>query len=180
MKKEDGYELKAIEKKDMEKIRVARNQQIDVLRQKKEISREEQELYFDNVISPNLLKKNPEMILFSFFKNEIWIGYGGLVHLDFEHKRSEISFLVESSRANNAKTYKADFSHFLTLISDFAFNDLGLHRIFTETYEFRHEHIKILEDFGFKYEGTLREHLFVNNSPCDSHLHGLLAHESPS
>ena len=60
------------------------------------------------------------------------------------------------------------------------FNDLELHRIFTETYEFRHEHIKILEDFGFKYEGTMREHLFVNNSPCDSHLHGLLAHESSS
>lgn len=180
MKKEDGYELKAIQKKDMEKIRIARNEQIDVLRQKKEISKEEQELYFEHVIKPNLLKKNPEMILFSFFKNEVWIGYGGLVHIDFEHKRAEISFLVDSSRANNPKIYRSDFSHFLSLIADFAFHDLKFHRIFTETYDFRHEHIKILEDFGFKYEGTMREHLFVKNSPCDSHLHGLLSYELSS
>lgn len=172
-----GYELQPIKLEDMERIRVARNEQIDVLRQAQEISKEEQINYFNTVISPNLNKPHPEMILFSFFKDAEWIGYGGLVHIDWVNKHAEVSFLVETERANNVKTYKEDFTDFLKLLCSKAFATLNLHRLYTETFDFRAEHIQVLEQCGFKEEGVLREHLLLNGTPHHSIMHGLLAKE---
>jgi len=171
------YELKKIELADMEAIRVARNEQIDVLRQKHPISKEEQIAYFNNAVAVEQAKKNPQMILYSLFKDGLWIGYGGLVHIDWEHKRAEVSFLVATARAQDEKLYAQDFSNFLKLLTKIAFVDLKLHRLYTETFAFRKEHIQILEKFGFKKEGVLKEHLLIKGIPHHSIMHGLLAKE---
>lgn len=174
---QDGYALKFLQFSEMEQIRQARNAQMDVLRQSSKISKEEQITYFNEVIAPNLKKSNPEMILFSLFKDDHWIGYGGLTHLNWEHKRGEVSFLVEKARSKNSLLYRQDFLHFLQLLSSIAFTQLHLHRIYTETFDFRDQHIKILETFGFIYEGTLREHLLIKGVLHDSIMHGLLSRE---
>jgi len=171
------YELKPIQFEDMEMIRIARNEQIDVLRQTHEISKEEQSSYFHDVITPNLTNPNPEMVLFSLYKKNLWIGYGGLVHIDWKNKHAEVSFLVDSKRAVDKKIYEEDFTNFLNLLSNTAFKKLNLHHLFTETYNFRDEHISILEKFGFKQEGVLRDHLLIKNNFHDSIIHGLLAGE---
>ena len=74
-----------------------------------EISKEEQAAYFRDVITPNLNKPDPEMILFSIFKNQEWIGYGGLVHIDWKKNKAEVSFLVCAKRASDIKIYEEDF-----------------------------------------------------------------------
>lgn len=177
IKWENGYELKVIELADMEKIRIARNSQIDVLRQSKEISKEEQIAYFKTTVAPNLKNEKPEMILFSLFKNSSWIGYGGFTHINWEDKRAEVSFLVETKRSQDLKTYTEDFSTFLKLLCEIGFHQLHFHRLFGETFDFRKEHIKILENAGFKLEGVLREHIFIKGKPHNSLMHGLLASE---
>ena len=105
------------------------------------------------------------------------IGYGGLTYLNWENLRAEISFLVDPVRAKTQATYSKDFFHFLTLLTQVAFEDLGLHRLLTETFSFRKETIKILEDFGFKQEGILREHIYKRHQWYDSIIHGLLSRE---
>jgi RimJ/RimL family protein N-acetyltransferase len=64
---------------------------------------------------------------------------------------------------------------FLHFLSGWAFGELGLNRLFTETYAFRDAHIAILERAGFISEGRLRQHVVVAGRPTDSILHGLLA-----
>lgn len=173
-KTNSGYSLKALKKEDIEKIRVARNAQIDVLRQKKSISKDEQEAYFKNVIDEEKKKERPHLLLFSLFKNDIWIGYGGLVHIDWDHLRAEVSFLLESNRAEDEMIYKDDFAAYLELLFPIAFNDLGLKRLHTETFDFRKFQIQLLEEHGFLYEGTLKSHIFIRNKHHDSILHGIL------
>lgn len=168
------YEIRTVQEADMEKIRSARNDQIDVLRQSKPISQEDQKKYYQNVVLKNQESDTPEMILFSLFKDDIWIGYGGLVHINYEHRRAEISFLVDTVRSKDLKTYREDFLHFLNLTIGYAFQELELHRIHGETYAFRKDHVKILEEFGFKLEGLMKEHIFIGKTPHDALLHGLL------
>jgi len=173
----EGYEIVVIRPQDIEQIRLWRNGQIDILRQKESIAEEEQINYFKDSIWPTLEQSNPKQILFSFLHRNQCIGYGGLTSINWECQRAEISFLVDSSRNHDAKLYKQDFTHFLSLLCEVAFKDLEFHRLFTETFAFRKEHIRILEDFGVKKEGTLREHAFKRGQFVDSIMHGILSRE---
>ncbi|WP_068470842.1 GNAT family N-acetyltransferase [Candidatus Protochlamydia phocaeensis] len=174
---EKGYLLTAIRKEDIAHIREWRNEQMDVLRQKALISEQDQLAYFTHVIEPTFTQPHPRQILFSFLHTGICIGYGGLTNIDWENKRAEVSFLVNTKRAQEKETYAADYWHFLHLLAGIAFNELGFHRLFAETFAFREHHIHILETAGFKREGALREHVFKHNRWYDSIMHGLLARE---
>jgi len=151
-----------------------RNEQIDVLRQKKMLTKEIQIKYYNEKIFPEYKKKFSEQILFGLTNNNILIGYGGLVHISWEDKRSELSFLVDTKRAKNRKVYKQDFSSFIKLIKNYAFNVIKLNRLYTETFEFRTYHISILEKNGFILEGKMRKHVFYKGIFYDSLIHGVL------
>jgi RimJ/RimL family protein N-acetyltransferase len=172
--KNTGYEIRPLQLEDAENIRIARNEQMDVLRQSHEISKEEQIHYFKHTVVPNSTKPYPDLVLYSFLKNGAWIGYGGLTHIDWHNKRAEISFLVETARTKVPENYGQDFENFLKILSREAFNTFQLHRLFTETFDFRKDHIKILENFGFIQEGILREHILINGKFENSIMHGLL------
>ncbi len=161
----------------MEDIRRWRNAQMDVLRQKKELSVEDQQRYFSNVVLPLFDQDQPDQLLFSFFKNSRFIGYGGLVHLSWIDKRAELSFLVEDSRAADQKTYGEDWFNFIEIMKELCFSEMKFNRLFCETYEFRKFHISILEKAGMKEEGRLRENIFEHGTFMDSIMHSILSKE---
>jgi len=173
----DGYELVPLREGDIESIRLWRNEQIEILRQKVKITAEEQKRYFQEVIVPTFEVEKPPQILFSFLHNDRCIGYGGLTHLDWENARAEVSFIVATAHTANDALYEKEFTHFLRLLFLVAFEVLSLHRLYTETFAFRKSHMAILEKNGFKSEGTLREHVNKKGSWHDSILHGLLKGE---
>ena len=157
-----NLELITIREEDIQKIRNWRNQQKIILRQDKNITKKEQEIYFNTIIKPTFNQKNPEMILFSLLMKGKCIGYGGLVHINWKSKRGEISFLTDTKRTKSNYNMSQDFGNFLELILDVGFNNLKLNKITTETFEFRKNIIKILEDRGFKEEGILKNHIKKN------------------
>jgi RimJ/RimL family protein N-acetyltransferase len=168
----DGYRYVPLRRSDIEALRVFRNEQIDVLRQAEPISAAQQERWFDDVVSPAQRELRPQMMLVSILDgDERFIGYGGLTNLDWDARRAEVSFLVDPARAGNRDIYRRDMTAFLGFLTDWAFGALRLNRLYTETYEFRNFHIRILEEAGFVAEGRLRQHTATG----DSVLHGLLA-----
>jgi len=169
-----NYTLVSIRKQDMEKIRKWRNEQIDILRQNKIITKKEQETYYNNVIRKTFSDPEPECILFSFLLNDKCIGYGGFVHIDWVSKRAELSFLTQTNRNKNKKIYQKDFSVFLKFILHLALNEIGFNKIFTETFQFRHNTIETLEKFGFVFEGRLKQHIIKNEKFFDSLIHRYL------
>ena len=171
---EGGFAVTAVQTTHIEEIRQWRNAQIDLLRQLIPITRERQERYYAHKVWPSMELENPSEILLSFFEGEAFIGYGGLVHIAWEHRRTEISFLMNSACGHDSKCYGRCFSAYLRLIKQLAFDDLSLERLFTETYAFRTHHIAILERNGFRPEGLLRNHVRLNGEPIDSLFHGCL------
>jgi RimJ/RimL family protein N-acetyltransferase len=175
-----GFTLLPLRFEDIESIRIWRNAQIDILRQKTPINSEQQIHYYNAVIKPSFSEEHPSQILFSLLKNNICIGYGGLVHVNWEAKHAEISFLLNPSYVTDPTLYRQTFSHYLSLLSQVAFLDLYLHRLYAETYEFRVDHIATLESAGFEFEGRLREHIFKRGKWEDSLIHGLISSEEHS
>ncbi len=171
---EGAYTFLPLRLSDMEKIRNWRNEQIEVLRQREPITSEQQHNYYQKVIAPSFAEEYPEQILFSFIKQDICIGYGGLTHIDWGNSHAEVSFLVETQRTLIPEAYIQDFLAFLKLLQQVAFSDLQLHRLFAETFSFRTVHIAGLERAGFHLEGKLQEHVFKQGQWWDSLMHGLL------
>ena len=162
---------------DIESVRRWRNDQIDVLRQKAPLSEAQQVAYYRDRIVPTFAQAEPPQILFSYLEREQLVGYGGLVHIDWEVRRGEVSFLMETRRASDAKRYVDDFRAFLELLAAIAFGELRFTRLTTETFDIRPVHVQALESFGFRAEGRLRAHVLVRGRPVDSLVHGLLRDE---
>lgn len=174
----DGYRYVALRREDIEPLRRFRNEQLDVLRQREPISVADQERWFEEIVAPAQRDPRPSQVLVSILDSEgQFIGYGGLTNIDWQARRAEVSFLVDPTRAADQDVYRRDMSSFLGFLTNWAFSELGLNRLFSETYAFRAFHVSLLERAGFAVEGRLREHVMTSTGPGDSILHGLLASE---
>ena len=169
-----NYKLLSVRPQDIQSIRQWRNAQTNVLRQDGEITPESQEQYYAREIWPTMQQDCPRQILFSFLHRQQLIGYGGLVYIDWQAKKAEVSVLFDLTDRSEDQ-YKEQLTAYLTLLKEAAFDDLGLHRLWTESYDIRPLHIAILEQQGFKFEGRLHDHEWIDGAYVDTLFHGCLS-----
>ena len=165
----DEYKIVPIRFEDRYDIMRWRNEQMYHLRQTKILTIEDQDLYFENSVLKLFDKINPDQILFSYLKNEICIGYGGVVHINWLDKNAELSFVI------NTEIEKQEFSQhwsiFLKLIEKVLFQELKFHKIYTHAFDLRPKLYSILETEGYKREAILKEHKFIDNKFVDIIIH---------
>ena len=166
-----NYKLIPIRTKDVQLIKNWRNNQIDILRQEEPITKKQQTDYYNQVIKKSFNDEKPTLMLFSFILNDLCIGYGGLTKIDWNIKSTELSFLLDTNRILDSKTYENDFSSFLNMIFELTFNELNFTKIFTETYDVRPLHISILENNGFLLEKRIKQHKLINDKIVDVLIH---------
>jgi RimJ/RimL family protein N-acetyltransferase len=171
------FSLTTVQDSHIEIIRLWRNAQMDVLRQAQPITHEQQLSYYETQIWPTLADQHPANLLLIFLEGDRPVGYGGLVHIAWEHRRAEVSFLLQPELALNDRSYSRYSSTYLCLLKRLAFEGLSLHRLFTETFATRIGHISVLESNGFRPEGRMRDHVRINDRPVDSLIHGCLNDE---
>lgn len=169
----DGYALRPLEWPDRTLIRQWRNDQIRVLRQAHPLSVDDQDAYYRTVVAAQMEQPHPPQVLLALTCEDALIGYGGIVHLQWADRRGELSFLTATDRLE-PDTFASDWRRYLSLLLPICRDQLGLHKITTETYEFRTDVIGFLEDAGFLLEGTLREHHRVDDAWVTSLAHGLI------
>lgn len=172
----DGpHSIGTVQDRHIESIRLWRNLQLAVLRQKEPLTEEQQIAYFDHSIWPTLSHAQPSNILLAYQEAGELIGYGGLVHISWPDDRAEVSFLLDPAKAAEPSEYAARFSAFLSLLKQLAFAELRFKRLWTETFASRLHHMSVLEANGFQREGRLRSHGNMAGTRIDSVLHGCLA-----
>lgn len=146
-----------------------RNEQIYHLRQQKPLTIEDQDHYFNHVVSKLFDQEQPNQILFSFLENEVCIGYGGLVHINWIDKNAEISFIMDTSLEK--ERFHEIWSVYLGLIEQVAFQDLNLHKIYTYAFDLRPHLYEVLESTGFQKEAVLKDHCFFEHKFSDVIIH---------
>lgn len=162
------FTLLPLRESDILLIKTWRNEQLEILRQSKPLSDEDQIRYYQKSIIPTFNQKKPDQILFSFLKDNECIGYGGLVHINWRDKRGEISFLLKTELNSNATVFKRYFSIFLNFIFEIGFDILKFNKLTTESYDIRDYLIEVLENKGFVEEGRLKNHVFIQGRHVDS------------
>jgi carbamoyl-phosphate synthase large subunit len=161
-----------VQDEHIEAIRRWRNDQIDVLRQPCPLSPADQAAYYERLIWPSMEEARPAQILFMLTHAGRLVGYGGLVHLAWEHRRAELSFLLDTAIAGDLDQVELHFRAHIALMLEVAFEDLGFHRVCTETYDIRPHIIAIMESAGFAREGRMRDHVVIAGRHRDSLVHG--------
>jgi len=163
------FHLEPIRDEDKYEIMDIRNQQIYHLRQSELLTKENQDKYFLNVISKLFEVENPNQLLFSVFFKEEFIGYGGLVHINWIDKNAEISFVMKTHLEKDF--FEFYWLNFLNLIEQIAFNELNFHKIFTYAFDLRPKLYKALLKSNFIEEARLKEHFSFQNRFIDVLIH---------
>jgi RimJ/RimL family protein N-acetyltransferase len=101
------------------------------------------------------------------------IGIMALVHIDAVHRTAEC-FCVIGEKAYWGGGIGTE-AHLL--LADWAFKNLGLHKIWADIRPENAAIIKVIERLGFKVEGTLREEKFIGGKRVDIVRIGLLRRE---
>ena len=162
------FKLVPIRDEDKYSIMQWRNEQISILRQKSPLTKENQEKYFKEVVEKLFEEEQPSQLLFSFLENGNLIGYGGLVHIDWENKNAEISFLTETSRIQNRLV--SDWIAYLALLKQLA-SIAGFIKIYTYAYDVRPMLYEALRESSFKEEARLKKHVFIEGGFADVLIH---------
>jgi RimJ/RimL family protein N-acetyltransferase len=164
------YQLVPIRHEDRLMIMQWRNEQMYHLRQSEAITIETQNLYFENVISNIFDQENPDQILFSFLKDNVCVGYGGLVHINWVDSNAEISFVMDTKL--ELQEFEIIWRNFYGLLEKVAHEGLVLHKLYTYAYDLRPRLYPLFESFGFKQEARLKEHILYSDRYIDVVIHG--------
>jgi RimJ/RimL family protein N-acetyltransferase len=167
--KSGTFSLVPIRFEDRLNIMKWRNEQIYHLRQNKPLTNEDQDLYFENVVSKLFEQENPNQILFSFLENGVSIGYGGLVHINWIDKNAEISFIMNTVLEKNR--FHEIWIAYLNLIEQVGFSELNLHKIYTYAFDLRPRLYPALLSSGFSEDARLKEHCFFDSKFIDVLIH---------
>ena len=146
-----------------------RNEQMYHLRQNETLTKEDQDKYFETVVASLYKKDHPDQILFSYLENDVCIGYGGLVHINWVDRNAEISFIMNTELETN--NFKKHWGIFLYLIEQVAFTNLKFHKIFTYAFDVRPALYEALEKSMFTDEARLKEHCLFNGFYIDVVIH---------
>jgi RimJ/RimL family protein N-acetyltransferase len=177
--------IREITENDLLFLMTIRNLQMDVLRQNQPLDIEHQLKWFENIIKPSQIEKYPQtrqfMIIDPQRNDNQPIGYGGLCYIDYQNRRTELSFLLDTTITKEGDLYYSQvLKLFVKEMIKVAFDQLKLNRIYGETYQYRQAHLKALEDSGFVYEGRLRKHFYKNGQFHDSLIHSIIVDDIKS
>ena len=170
------YSIVPIRIKDRYDIMRWRNEQMYHLRQNKHLTPEEQDRYFDTVVSILFDQEKPDQVLFSYLEGEKCIGYGGLVHINWIDRNAEISFIMNTKL--ETEKFGFHWSNFLAFIEEVAFANLGLHKIFVFAFDLRPHLYNVLTQNNYFMDARLNQHFLFNENFIDVVIHSKLNNEA--
>ena len=166
------YSLVPIRFEDRYDIMHWRNEQIYHLRQVKPLTKEDQDVYFENVVAKLFDQEQPNQILFSFLEDGICIGYGGLVHINWIDKNAEVSFIIDTKL--ESEYFSFQWKNYLQILKQVAFDSLSLHKTYVYAFDLRPHLYMALEEAGYFFDCRLKNHCFYNNEFKDVVIYSLI------
>jgi RimJ/RimL family protein N-acetyltransferase len=104
-----------------------------------------------------------------------WVLIGNLALNNIDWKNRSATFgIVLGEKDYWGQGYGTDAAR--TMLK-FAFEELNLHRVMLDVYDFNPRAMRCYEKVGFRHEGTKREALFRDGRYHDVHIMAILQHE---
>jgi len=103
-----------------------------------------------------------------------FIGVCGLCYIDHHNRSAEVSWYIGDGHFAE-KGYDKEI---ISLLLRYGFDEIGLHRIFAECYEFAEDRLEQLKKRGFEEEGVLRDVVFRHGKFWNSVMLSILVDNS--
>ena len=169
--------LRAIEPEDLDLLVAWRNTPSlrQYFREHRELTRRDQEAWYQRIIA------DPGTVMLAIVDRSAecapLVGATGLCCIDWVRRSAELSLYIGQDALYVDDRLAPDA---LTVLVDYAFEELGLHRVWTEVYSFDERKARLYEGFGFRLEGRHRDQHFAGGRWYDSLYFSLLEGEQPS
>lgn len=173
--KNGEFEIVPIRHEDRFRILKWRNEQMYHLRQNEPLTVEKQEIYFGKTIAPLFNQEKPSQILFSFLKANECIGYGGLVHINWNDRNAEVSFIMNTRLEE--MSFSKNWSMFLKCLEQLAFGELEFHKVYIYAFDLRPHLYDVLELNGFFQDARLKDHCFFQGDFKDVVIYSKLTNQ---
>jgi RimJ/RimL family protein N-acetyltransferase len=165
----DHTGLRAIEREDLPQLREWRNKPElrRHFREYREIGTADQERWFERTSA------DPNTLMFAVVDRADGrlLGAGGLCFIDWVNRNCDLSIYIGADGAYIDDRFAPDAAR--TMLR-YGFDELGIHRVWVEIYDFDEPKKVLLDELGFQLEGRHREHHFAEAGWHDSLFYGLL------
>jgi RimJ/RimL family protein N-acetyltransferase len=161
--------LRAVEPDDLPVLQDWRNDP-----ENRKYFREWRELNFQHQMDwfNNHVMSDASPIMFAIVSKDegLLLGCCGLTYIDWVHRSSEVSIYLGKGYLDDVVAPEA-----LDLMVNYAFNDLGLHRLFIRVYDYDEKRHVLARNAGFALEGRLRDSHFCMGGYHDECVYGYIA-----
>ena len=164
--------LRAVQKEDLPFLMEWRNrpEYRQYFREYRELNLQNQEQWFDRTVV-----NDRNTIMFTIVKSdrpEERLGCCGLCYINWVQRFADLSLYIGW---NNAYIDKEGYAQeACELLFDYGFGELGLHKIWTEIYEFDAPKYELYTNMGFEQDGLLRENYYHEGKWWNSRIMSLL------
>ena len=136
-----------------------------LLNRKRPVSESEHEQWFAT------LKERNDCCYFAIESDRIHVGNVWLWNIEPSNRRAELRIVMD-----RAHTDKGVGTEAITRLSDYAFGQLDLHRVYAYVLAINPRARRAFEKAGFVLEGTLRDDRWTGDDFTDVYLLGKISH----
>lgn len=156
--------LRAIEASDLEQLLLWRNQPNyrRYFREYRELNHANQMSWFDSKV---LNDKSTEMFSIVDIDTGELLGACGLCYIDWVNRNADFSIYIGENDVYIDDKYAMDAAK---IMMKYGFEELNLHRLWSEIYSFDDAKKIMFDKLGFKLEGVHKETHWTEGRWCDS------------
>ena len=168
----NSVNLRSLELEDLEILKKWRNNKVNRIhtREFRLLNMVNQKHWFNSIHQDN----PPKFIMFGVTdKQKKLIGVCGLTYIDWKNRHCEISIIIFKKNWQKLK-YAKDT---VLLLTDHAFGELNMHRLWVEIFDTIPENIEFFESMNFVKEGMLRDKLWRDRKWHNSFIYSKLVND---
>lgn len=162
--------LRAIEESDLSQLLLWRNHPNyrRYFREYRELSQTNQGNWFDSKV---LNDKSTEMFSIVDVNTGELLGACGLCYIDWINRNADFSIYIGKDDLYIDERYAIDAAQ---VMMKYGFEELNLHRLWSEIYSFDEAKKVMFDRLGFKLEGVHKETHWTEGKWCDSLFYGYI------
>jgi RimJ/RimL family protein N-acetyltransferase len=162
--------LRAIEREDLLHLLSWRNEPDlrKYFREYRELNYQQQMSWFENKVNNDI---GTRMFAIVDSQRDL-LGAAGLCYIDWINRTADFSIYIGKNGIYIDEILAPDAANVLI---KYAFEELGINRLWSEIYSFDHAKVKFFNSLGFKLDGTHRQTHWAENKWHDSFFFSLLA-----
>ena len=162
--------LRAIEESDLSQLLLWRNQPNyrRFFREYRELSQTNQRNRFDSKV---LNDKSTEMFSIVDINTGELLGACGLCYIDWINRNADFSIYIGKDDLYIDEKYAIEAAQ---IMMKYGFEELNLHRLWSEIYSFDEAKKVMFDRLGFKLEGVHKETHWTEGNWCDSLFYGYI------